>query len=54
MNEIEILDMDEPKVFSVLDTYGDDLTTRNYITNPAIARDDEIKKLIITLLTPDK
>lgn len=54
MNEIEILDMDEPKIFSVLDTYGDDLTTRNYITNPAIARDDEIKKLIITLLTPDK
>jgi ATP-dependent Clp protease ATP-binding subunit ClpA len=55
MEELEILDIDiEPKKFSVLETYGDDLTARNYITNPAIAREDEIKKLIITLLTPDK
>jgi ATP-dependent Clp protease ATP-binding subunit ClpA len=55
MEEIEILDL-EPAVkkFSVIETYGDDLTARNYITNPAIARDEEIKKLIITLLTPDK
>jgi ATP-dependent Clp protease ATP-binding subunit ClpA len=55
MEELEILDIDiKPKQFSVLETYGDDLTARNYITNPAIAREDEIKKLIITLLTPDK
>lgn len=55
MDEIEILDL-EPivKTFSVIETYGDDLTARNYITNPAIARDEEIKKMMITLLTPDK
>lgn len=54
MEEIEIIDIDEPKVFSVLKSYGDDLTERNYITNPAIAREEEIKKVIITLLTPEK
>ena len=54
MEEIEIIDINEPKVFSVLENYGDDLTARNYITNPAIAREAEIKKTIITLLTPEK
>jgi ATP-dependent Clp protease ATP-binding subunit ClpA len=54
MNDIEILDINEPKVFSVIDTYGEDLTAKTYVTNPAIAREGEIKKVIITLLTPDK
>lgn len=40
--------------FSVIEQYGEDLTSRKFITNPAIARDEEIKKTIITLLTPDK
>lgn len=40
--------------FSVLDRYGEDITRKNYITNPAIARENEIKQLILTLLTPDK
>jgi ATP-dependent Clp protease ATP-binding subunit ClpC len=55
MEEIEILDIEpKNKPFSVIETYGDDLTRRNYITNPAIARESEIKKLILTLLTPEK
>ena len=41
-------------MFSVIENYGEDLTKKSYITNPAIARDDEIKKLIMVLLTPDK
>ena len=41
-------------MYSVIDTYGDDLTKKNYITNPAIARDEEIKRAIIILLTPEK
>ena len=41
-------------MFSVIDNYGEDLTKKEYVTNPAIARDDEIKKLIMVLLTPDK
>lgn len=40
--------------FSVLKTYAEELTTKTYITNPAIARDEEIKKLILILLSPEK
>ena len=40
--------------FSVIEYYGEDLTQKKFITNPAIAREEEIKKTIITLLTPDK
>ena len=67
MDNIEILDInDQPHNephneidsqtvnFSVVKAYGEDLTAKKYITNPAIARDDEIRKLIIILLTPDK
>lgn len=39
---------------SVLDRFSDNLTDVKYITNPAVARDDEIKKLILVLLTPEK
>ena len=62
-NNIEVLDVkDESKKevdsstvdFSVVSAYGEELTAKQYITNPAIAREDEIKKLIIVLLTPDK
>ena len=40
--------------FSMLETYGECLTDKNYITDPAIARDEEIKQMILTLLTPEK
>lgn len=40
--------------FSVLRNYGEDLTEKIYVTDPAIARDEELKKLMITLLTPEK
>lgn len=54
-NEIEIIDINdaEPKM-DYLNSYGENLTIKTYITNPAIAREDEIKKLIVILLTPDK
>lgn len=39
---------------SVLKTYGENLSKREYITNPAIAREREIQKTILTILTPDK
>lgn len=47
-------DTDAIKQLHILNTAGENLTTKTYITNPAIARDEEIKKLIIVLLTPDK
>lgn len=40
--------------FQIMNQYGEDLTKKTYITNPAIAREEEIKKLIMILLTPEK
>lgn len=40
--------------YSVIDNIAEDLTSKEYVTNPAIARDEEIKKLMIVLLAPDK
>ena len=39
---------------SMLERYGENLTNKEYITDPAIARDNEIKQCILTLLTPEK
>jgi len=40
--------------FSVLDRYGVDVTAEEFITNPAIGRDNQIKELMLILLTPEK
>lgn len=67
-NELEILDLKEENnietltiednknnnSFSIIKNYGEDLTNKTYITNPAIGRDDEINKMILALITPDK
>ena len=42
------------EILSMIDIYGIDLTKKEYITDPAIARDEEIKQCILTLLTPEK
>ena len=39
---------------SLLERYGENFTKRVYVTNPAIGRDEEIRELIIILLTPEK
>ena len=39
---------------SILSRYADEMTATQYITDPAIARDKEIKDLILVLLTPEK
>lgn len=39
---------------SILARYGEDFCSRDYITNPAIGRTEEIKQLILILLTPEK
>ena len=39
---------------SFLERYGENLTAETYITNPAIARDKELKELVMVLLTPEK
>ena len=40
--------------FELLEKYGENFSTKEYVTNPAIGRDNEIKELIVTLLTPEK
>ena len=42
------------KRISMLKNYGENFQENEYITNPAIGRDDQIKQLILILLTPDK
>lgn len=42
------------KRISILDNYGENLSVKEYITNPAIGRDEQIKELLLILLTPDK
>ncbi len=39
---------------SILEKYGENLTANKYIVNPAIARDKELKELVMVLLTPEK
>jgi len=49
---IETLEIEDDGYFVKL--YGEDLTKKVYVTNPAISREEEIKRLIIVLLTPEK
>ena len=42
------------KRISMLNNYGENFQKNEYITNPAIGRDQQIKELILILLTPDK
>jgi ATP-dependent Clp protease ATP-binding subunit ClpA len=44
--------MDEK--ISMIERYGEVLTSKTYLTDPAIAREEEIKQCILTLLTPEK
>lgn len=60
MNETEVLRLDDEVQktkdddVSIIKMYGEDLTAKTYVTNPAIARESEIKKMMIVLLTPEK
>lgn len=47
-------ELEETNGFSILKNYSDELVSKNYVTNPAIARDEEIKKMILILLSPEK
>ena len=45
---------DQEGKISILARYGEDFCSKDYITNPAIGRAEEIKQLILILLTPEK
>lgn len=53
-NEIEEITHEPKKKRSVLEAYGENLVNKTYVTNPAIARDNEIQNTILTILTPEK
>ena len=42
------------KRISMLENYGENFQKNEYITNPAIGRDEQIKQLILILLAPEK
>ena len=56
--KFEIFDTDNNSLKSnkpsILDTYGENLINKEYVTNPAIGRDREIEETILILLTPEK
>lgn len=39
---------------TLLEQYGENLSKREYVCNPAIGRENEIKQMILCLLTPEK
>ena len=57
MNE-EFIDVSEntnkTNKISLIERYATDLTKNVYYTDPAIARDEELKKMILILFTPEK
>ena len=53
LNVNETSDLDENKT-SIIQQYGEDLSAREFITDPAIGRDDEINQMILALITPEK
>ena len=52
-NNIETLEIENNTPYFI-GLYGEELTKKTFVTNPAISREEEIKRLIIVLLTPDK
>lgn len=53
LNELKEKESTTGKI-SILARYGIDFCSKDYITNPAIGRADEIKQLNLILLTPEK
>lgn len=45
---------DKKVSLSILDNYADELTSRTYVTNPAISREEQLKNMILILLSPEK
>lgn len=55
-DNIEKLDLGIGKneKYSIIETFGENLSSKEFITNPAISRENEIKDMILILLTPEK
>lgn len=54
IKEEPVLENKNSQKVSILDTYGENLSKKEYVTNPAIGREHEIEQAIEILLTPEK
>lgn len=52
--ETTVNQVENTSQISILKNYSEELTSKTYVTNPAIAREEEIKKMILILLSPEK
>lgn len=50
----EMVDVSTDYNVSLINRYAEDLTKKVYYTDPSIAREEELKKMILTLFTPEK
>ena len=51
----DFIDVSSPRErVSLIERYATDLTKKTYYTDPAIARDEELKQMMLTLFTPEK
>lgn len=50
----EMIDNNNQYNISLINRYAEDLTKKTYYADPSIAREDELKKVILTLFTPEK
>ncbi len=48
------MDQSQEKKDGILELYGENFTKKKFITNPAIGREEEIKQMVLILLTPEK
>ncbi len=53
INQSDNFDIKSKRI-SIIKTYGENFNEKEYITNPAIGREKELKELMLILLTPDK
>ena len=54
INEAKDIKEDNEQENTLLEKYGENFSIKEYVCNPAIGRDNEIKQLVLTLLTPEK
>ena len=50
----DIIDVSNNISGKLLSRYAENLTTKTYYTDPAIARDEELKRMMLILFTPEK
>ena len=53
-DDYSMIEQLSPEEYPIIANYCENLSTKKYVTNPAIAREEEIRKTMLVLLTPDK